>query len=98
MEADHGSLAGMEVIRMNCRECGHYWDEQKVMCEACRKMRAGSLWKWEIDNSNRMIRCPDCGGGLVFGYYQYTNPYKFCPYCGKQMIVQEQMEMDLGGE
>ena len=93
MEADHGTLPGMGVIRMNCKECCH--NGYKAMCDACKHMQKEGRWKWEIDNGNRVIRCPDCGGGMIFGAYRYTNPFMFCPYCGHQMITHKQMELDV---
>ena len=39
-------------------------------------------WKYDEDNGCVMCRCPDCGGRLLIGLYQYHNPYRFCPYCG----------------
>lgn len=79
---------------MNCRECGHYYDNPKTMCNACKRMQAEGLWKWEIDNGNRVIRCSKCDRGMAFGYYFYTNPYRFCPYCGERMILGEQIKME----
>lgn len=78
---------------MNCKECYH--NGYKAMCDACKQMRKEGRWKWEIDNGNRVIRCPDCGGGLSFGAYFYENPYNFCPYCGNRMITHKQMELDV---
>ena len=70
---------------MNCRECYHRG--YQAMCDACKRMQKEGRWKWEIDTGNRVIRCPDCGGGLSFPAYRYKNDYRFCPYCGKQMIA-----------
>jgi DNA-directed RNA polymerase subunit RPC12/RpoP len=39
-------------------------------------------WMYDEDTGNLMCRCPDCGGRLTIGFYQYHNPYKYCPYCG----------------
>lgn len=83
------------MIRVNCKECLHHWDEKKVMCEACKRMQAEGRWKWEIDNGHRVIRCPKCGGGMVFGYYFYENPYRYCPYCGEPMITHKQIKLDV---
>ena len=39
-------------------------------------------WQYDEDTGHVMCRCPDCGGRLLIGLYQYHNPYRFCPYCG----------------
>ena len=85
-------MAGVEVIRLNCKDCHH--NGYTVMCDACKKMQTEGRWLWEIDTGNRLIRCPDCGGGMSFNGYRYSNPYKFCPYCGHQMILGEQIKME----
>lgn len=81
---------------MNCNECAAR--ERKTICEACRKMQQESTWKWEIDTGNRLIRCPDCGKALSFPFFGYSNPYNFCPYCGKRRITHEQISLlkDMG--
>ena len=42
-------------------------------------------WLYDEDNGNVMCRCPECGGRLLIGLYQYSNPYNFCPYCGTRL-------------
>lgn len=39
-------------------------------------------WKYDEDTGMLLCRCPECGGRLRIGYYQYYNPYHYCPYCG----------------
>ena len=42
-------------------------------------------WQYDEDNGHVMCRCPDCGGRLLIGLYQYINVYRFCPYCGQRL-------------
>lgn len=42
-------------------------------------------WLYDKDNDHMMCRCPDCGGRLLVGFYDYENPFKFCPYCGLEL-------------
>lgn len=42
-------------------------------------------WKYDKDNDYMLCRCPHCEGRLLIGMYQYFNPYRFCPYCGKRL-------------
>lgn len=77
---------------MRCNDCIWFYNHDKT-CSACRQMQAEGSWVWEIDNGNRLIRCPDCGGAMVFPDYQDKNHYRFCPYCGKQRIQGEQISM-----
>ena len=44
-----------------------------------------SEWQYDEDTECVMCRCPECGGRLLIGLYQYSNPYRFCPYCGKEL-------------
>ncbi len=44
-----------------------------------------SEWQYDEDNGCVMCRCPECGGRLLIGLYQYWNPYRFCPYCGTRL-------------
>ena len=76
---------------MKCSDCldGNH----SLICEACKRMQNEGRWQWEIDTGCRIIRCPDCGGGMRFGMYRYENPFRFCPYCGHQMIQGEQISM-----
>lgn len=82
---------------MNCADCiaYHRRKEQPEICTACRRMQAESDWKWEIDTGNRILRCPDCGHALTFGLWWYSNPYRYCPWCGKRRVQAEQMEMEM---
>ena len=76
---------------MNCKEC--YQHGRPDVCSACKRMQQESRWLWEIDVGNRVIRCPDCGGGLSFPAYGYKMNYRYCPYCGHQMVMGEQLSM-----
>ena len=42
-------------------------------------------WEYDKDNDHMLCRCPDCGGRLLVGPYDYENPYHFCPYCGEKL-------------
>lgn len=59
-----------------------------VLCEVCSRQipldqnKSPLTWQYDKDNGSVMCRCPDCGGRLLIGLYQYHNPYKYCPYCG----------------
>lgn len=44
-----------------------------------------SEWQYDEDTGNVMCRCPGCGGRLLIGLYQYSNPYHYCPYCGMKL-------------
>lgn len=39
-------------------------------------------WQYDEDTGSVLCRCPDCGKRMLIGLYQYSNPYRFCPYCG----------------
>lgn len=39
-------------------------------------------WQYDEDCGTVLCRCPECGGRLIIGLYQYNNPYHYCPYCG----------------
>jgi len=73
---------------MKCGDCLH--NGRRSLCESCKQMQKQGIWKWEIDNGCRRIRCPWCGKSLTFDFYGCRNPYRFCPYCGKQMIGTEE--------
>jgi DNA-directed RNA polymerase subunit RPC12/RpoP len=53
-------------------------------------MQHTGRWLWELDNGQRICRCPDCGFGNLIGLYRYRNPYNYCASCGHLMIPQEQ--------
>lgn len=42
-------------------------------------------WEYDEDTGSVMCRCPKCGGRMIIGLYVYSNPYKFCPYCGRPL-------------
>lgn len=42
-------------------------------------------WLYDEDNGAVMCRCPDCGGRMTIGFYNYWNPYRYCPYCGVKL-------------
>ena len=78
---------------MRCADC--LQGTSAAACAACREMQAEGDWRWEIDNGQRMIRCPDCDFGLLIGYYVYKNPYRYCPGCGRLNLKQRQMAMEI---
>ena len=39
-------------------------------------------WEYHEDTGSVVAQCPDCGGRMTIGRYNYHNPYHFCPYCG----------------
>lgn len=80
---------------MKCTDCEAYGRGQPEICKACRKMRAESDWKWEIDTARRFVRCPECGHALSISLWCYSLPYRFCAWCGKQMAHGEQIGMDI---
>ena len=77
---------------MRCNDC--LSPHTPEMCGACRQMREESLWNWELDNGQRICRCPECGRGNLIGVYHYHNPYRYCPWCGEKMYLGEQMSME----
>ena len=78
---------------MNCKEC--YLRDRKTHCESCKRMQAEGGWLWEIDNGNRIIRCPYCGHGFPISAFAYENWHRYCAYCGKQLIHGEQIKMEV---
>ena len=42
-------------------------------------------WIYDEDTGTVMCKCPECECRMVLGYYQYHNPYNFCPYCGEKL-------------
>ena len=42
-------------------------------------------WQYDEDTGTVMCRCPQCGGRLIISYYQYNNPYRYCPFCGEAL-------------
>jgi len=80
---------------VKCSDCVGYYREQPEICVACKKMRAESDWQMEIDTGNRMLRCPDCEHGYPLHIWQYSNPYRYCPWCGKQRVHGEQIKMEI---
>ena len=76
---------------MRCKEC--ISPKTDAICDGCRKMQAESRWNWEIDNGQRICRCPECGRGNLIGVWQYSNPYRYCPWCGEKMYLGEQMSL-----
>lgn len=76
---------------MRCADCCD--GTSKAACEACRRMQAEGEWLWEIDEGNRKIRCPYCGGGEDVGPWVYENRRRFCSYCGKELIHGKQVSM-----
>ena len=81
--------------KMKCTECIAYFREQPEICTACKKMQKESEWDWEIDTGNRRVRCPECGHALSIGLWCYSMPYRFCAWCGKQMVYGEQISLDI---
>ena len=77
---------------MKCSDCIDR-DRHASTCPACRRMQAEGRWTWELDNGCRRMRCPDCGRGMELPAYLDENPYRFCPYCGHQMIQCKQVSM-----
>lgn len=75
---------------MKCKNCNFEHHERKEICDACKKMQAQGRWEWEIDNGQRICRCPRCGFGNILSSYAYSNPYRFCPSCGTRMIDEEE--------
>ena len=43
-------------------------------------------WKYEEDTGTVMAKCPECEGRMIINFYQYHNPYKYCPYCGIRLM------------
>ena len=80
---------------MKCTDCIAYGRKQPEICAACRRMQEESDWLWEIDTGNRMLRCPNCDHGFPFHLWWYSNPYRFCPWCGKRRVQGEQLEMEI---
>lgn len=78
---------------MRCSECLEGTSERA--CQACREMQHTGRWLWELDNGQRICRCPDCGFGNLIGLYKYRNPYNYCASCGHLMIPQEQTRMEI---
>ena len=56
-------------------------------------MQKEGRWKWEVDNGQRICRCPECGFGNLIGAYVYENPYKYCASCGSRMIPGKQVSL-----
>jgi len=77
---------------MNCNDCIDR-NRRESTCHYCEKMQAESRWIWELDNGCRRMRCPDCGGAMTLPAYAEKNPYRYCPYCGQQMIQGEQISI-----
>jgi len=77
---------------VNCSDCGA--PHTKKMCDACRRMQLESRWDWEIDNGNRICRCPECGSGNVVGAYAYNLQFRYCTWCGEKMVTGEQLRID----
>ena len=76
---------------MNCKECN---DKSVGMCSACKVMREKTAWIYEIDIGNRMCKCPKCKGRMTLGAYAYSNPYKYCPYCGEYLAERKGEQND----
>ncbi|MBQ1293960.1 MAG: hypothetical protein IIY21_07960 [Clostridiales bacterium] len=76
---------------MNCELC--IAPKSDRLCHCCKEMQTTSDWIYELDNGTRMCKCPSCEGRMFIHSYQYSNPYKFCPYCGRKNVFGEQMTM-----
>ena len=74
---------------INCELCIDKTSDE--VCHNCRQMRSFGEWIYELDNGTRMCKCPECGRRMMIGLYRYSNPYKFCPYCGRKNIKHEQI-------
>ena len=77
---------------MNCSECNE--PHTKKMCDACQRMQSESRWNWEIDNGQRICRCPECGYGNLVGLYTYELRFRYCSWCGAKMVVGKQMRIE----
>lgn len=77
---------------MNCNKCLQGTSEKA--CRACREMQQEGSWVWEIDNGQRIVRCPECGFSQLISSYTYRNPYRYCAGCGKKMISSEQTKLE----
>lgn len=45
-----------------------------------------------IDNGEKMLKCPKCDCGIIASAFSYAVGncgYKFCPYCGEDLRIQE---------
>lgn len=73
---------------MDCKFCVS--PKTEMRCEPFVQMQRSGRWQWEIDNGQRICRCPECGFGNLIGVYADHNPYRYCPSCGKQMVFGEQ--------
>lgn len=51
----------------------------EIAVEAMEKQIPVKTWEYDEDTANVMCRCPECGGRLLIGLYQYINPYRFLP-------------------
>jgi hypothetical protein len=80
---------------MNCRECSAYGRNQPEICTACKEMQQNGEWIWEIDNGQRVCRCPDCGFGNILSLWAYKNPFNYCGGCGKHLSTFEQTKLDI---
>lgn len=49
-------------------------------------------WEYDEDCGTLLCRCPECGGRMVIGFYAYSNPYHFCPYCGQKLAEGKLMQ------
>lgn len=55
-------------------------------------------WIFTEDTGAEMLKCPECGCGILLAYYEVavgTSGYNFCPYCGHDM---REAQMTLFGE
>lgn len=57
------------------------WWAMEIAVEAMEKQIPVKTWEYDEDTAHVMCRCPECGGRLLIGIYQYINPYRCCPYC-----------------
>ena len=55
-------------------------------------------WIKTEDNGSVMLRCPECGSGIIWDSYNMaigTNGMHYCPYCSADMWEDTQLELDI---
>lgn len=63
-------------------------DEIYLSNYARTKLQIKDFGRWipDCDTDTLMIKCPCCNGRMIVYLWDYEIYYRFCPYCGEELI------------